>query len=140
MNNQTFSQMDLIEQINRLYAGINMSDIDNEFRLKLTLGGNKTSFWTEPTPSTAIHHVDSCWHDPDPLVVMTLVSVCYIFIFIAGVLGNVITCIVISRNKSMHTATNYYLFNLAISDLILLLSGKSIAKLFTFIFIIFPYL
>lgn len=33
----------------------------------------------------------------------------YLVIFISGVLGNVITCIVISRNKSMHTATNYYL-------------------------------
>lgn len=60
----------------------------------------------------------------DPLTVVLPVTICYALIFIAGVLGNVITCAVISRNKSMHTATNYYLFNLAISDLILLLSGK----------------
>lgn len=63
-------------------------------------------------------------NDPEPLFVLILVTICYLFIFVAGVLGNVITCTVISRNKSMHTATNYYLFNLAISDLILLLSGK----------------
>lgn len=62
----------------------------------------------------------------DPLTVVVPVTVCYAIIFIAGVLGNVITCTVISRNKSMHTATNYYLFNLAISDLMLLLSGKLI--------------
>lgn len=61
---------------------------------------------------------------PEPLAVLILVTMCYSFIFIAGILGNVITCAVIYRNKSMHTATNYYLFNLAISDLILLLSGK----------------
>lgn len=60
----------------------------------------------------------------DSLAVVVPVTICYAIIFIAGVLGNVITCIVISRNKSMHTATNYYLFNLAISDLLLLLSGK----------------
>ncbi|XP_011291901.2 uncharacterized protein LOC101892848 isoform X1 [Musca domestica] len=58
-----------------------------------------------------------------PLPLLTTLTVCYSLIFIAGVLGNLITCIVISRNKIMHTATNFYLFNLAVSDLILLLSG-----------------
>lgn len=51
-------------------------------------------------------------------------TIIYLIIFISGVLGNVITCIVISRNKSMHTATNYYLFSLAISDLLVLIAGK----------------
>lgn len=60
--------------------------------------------------------------DP-PWLVVTLTTF-YSLIFVAGVLGNLITCIVISRNKFMHTATNFYLFNLAVSDLILLLSGK----------------
>lgn len=62
----------------------------------------------------------------DPMAVVIPVTICYAIIFVAGVLGNVITCTVISRNKSMHTATNYYLFNLAVSDLLLLISGKSI--------------
>lgn len=60
----------------------------------------------------------------DPMTIVIPVTICYAIIFVAGILGNVITCAVISRNKSMHTATNYYLFNLAISDLLLLLSGK----------------
>ncbi|XP_013100537.2 uncharacterized protein LOC106082525 isoform X1 [Stomoxys calcitrans] len=58
-----------------------------------------------------------------PMPLLATLTVCYTLIFIAGVLGNLITCIVISRNKIMHTATNFYLFNLAVSDLILLLSG-----------------
>lgn len=64
----------------------------------------------------------------DPMTVVVPVTICYAIIFILGVLGNVITCAVISRNKSMHTATNYYLFNLAISDLMLLISGKCSIK------------
>lgn len=60
----------------------------------------------------------------DAIPILATITICYIFIFIAGVLGNLITCTVISRNKFMHTATNYYLFNLAISDLLLLLSGE----------------
>ncbi|XP_022221897.2 pyrokinin-1 receptor isoform X2 [Drosophila obscura] len=59
----------------------------------------------------------------DSLALLTVLTVCYALIFVAGVLGNLITCIVISRNNFMHTATNFYLFNLAVSDLILLVSG-----------------
>ncbi|KAH8335364.1 hypothetical protein KR074_000286 [Drosophila pseudoananassae] len=59
----------------------------------------------------------------ESLTLRTAFTICYALIFVAGVLGNLITCIVISRNNFMHTATNFYLFNLAVSDLILLLSG-----------------
>lgn len=60
----------------------------------------------------------------DSLVIVVPLTVIYSAIFLTGMIGNVITCIVISRNKSMHTATNYYLFSLAVSDLLLLISGK----------------
>uniref|UniRef100_A0A1B0GLI2 Putative neuromedin-u receptor 2 n=1 Tax=Lutzomyia longipalpis TaxID=7200 RepID=A0A1B0GLI2_LUTLO len=59
----------------------------------------------------------------DPMSVVIPITVFYAVIFLAGVLGNVTTCTVISRNKSMHTATNFYLFNLAVSDLLLLVWG-----------------
>lgn len=59
----------------------------------------------------------------DPLGVLVTITVLYSLIFIMGLVGNIITCIVISRNKSMHTATNYYLFNLAITDMLMLLSA-----------------
>lgn len=51
------------------------------------------------------------------------VTIIYSIILVAGILGNILVCIVIIRNTSMHTATNYYLFNLAVSDLIYLLFG-----------------
>lgn len=59
----------------------------------------------------------------DSLYVVVPVTVIYTLIFVTGVVGNVVTCIVISKNKYMHTATNYYLFSLAISDLLLLVTG-----------------
>ncbi len=49
----------------------------------------------------------------------------YVVIFISGMVGNVAVCLVIVKNKSMHTATNYYLFSLAISDLMILVLGKN---------------
>lgn len=56
--------------------------------------------------------------------VLISVTVIYAFIFVTGIIGNIITCVVISKNKSMHTSVNYYLFSLAISDLLLLVSGE----------------
>ncbi|XP_037028776.1 pyrokinin-1 receptor-like [Bradysia coprophila] len=59
----------------------------------------------------------------DSLYVVIPITFIYMLIFITGVIGNISTCIVISKNKSLKTATNYYLFSLAISDFLLLLSG-----------------
>lgn len=59
----------------------------------------------------------------DSLYIVVPITIIYVIIFLTGLIGNVSTCIVIARNKSMHTATNYYLFSLAISDLLLLISG-----------------
>ncbi|XP_060806298.1 neuromedin-U receptor 2 isoform X2 [Amyelois transitella] len=42
-------------------------------------------------------------------------------IFVAGMIGNVLTCLVIYCDRSMHNVTNYYLFNLAVSDLVVLI-------------------
>lgn len=59
----------------------------------------------------------------DPLSTVIPMTVLYALILITGVIGNVSTCVVIARNKYMRTATNYYLFSLAISDLLLLILG-----------------
>lgn len=59
----------------------------------------------------------------DPLYIVIPMSITYGAIFLTGLIGNISTCIVIAKNKSMHTATNYYLFSLACSDLLLLVSG-----------------
>jgi len=56
---------------------------------------------------------------------MTL-SVVYCAIFVTGLLGNACTCVVIARNSHMHTATNYYLFSLAISDVLTLIIGTCV--------------
>ncbi|XP_073816695.1 pyrokinin 1 receptor isoform X2 [Musca autumnalis] len=59
----------------------------------------------------------------DSLHVVIPLTIIYGLIFVTGVIGNISTCIVIKKNRSMHTATNYYLFSLAISDFLLLISG-----------------
>ncbi|XP_030756692.1 pyrokinin-1 receptor-like [Sitophilus oryzae] len=58
-----------------------------------------------------------------PLELALPFTIVYAVIFVTGVVGNISTCFVIAKNKSMHTATNYYLFSLAVSDMLLLISG-----------------
>jgi neuromedin U receptor 1 len=53
-----------------------------------------------------------------------VLTLMYCAIFVTGVIGNVCTCVVIVRNVDMHTATNCYLFSLAVSDTLTLIFGK----------------
>ncbi|XP_010637999.1 neuromedin-U receptor 2 [Fukomys damarensis] len=50
-------------------------------------------------------------------------TVVYALIFVVGVVGNLLVCLVILRDQLMKTPTNYYLFSLAVSDLLVLLLG-----------------
>ncbi|CAH0581131.1 unnamed protein product [Chrysodeixis includens] len=54
----------------------------------------------------------------EPYYLLVIYCVALFLIFIASLVGNILTCIVIYSDRSMHTATNYYLFNLAVSDLL----------------------
>ncbi|XP_068400323.1 neuromedin-U receptor 1 isoform X2 [Eschrichtius robustus] len=51
------------------------------------------------------------------------ICVTYLLIFAVGAVGNALTCVVILRHRAMRTPTNYYLFSLAVSDLLVLLLG-----------------
>ena len=58
----------------------------------------------------------------------SLVTAYYIIFTLVGIPGNVLTCLIIKVNSYMHTPPNYYLLNLALVDLITLVSGKNVMK------------
>lgn len=60
-------------------------------------------------------------HDLPVVIILMLI---YCLIFISGILGNICTCFVIVKNSYMQTTTNYYLFSLAISDVLTLIFGE----------------
>ncbi|XP_076034307.1 neurotensin receptor type 1-like [Oratosquilla oratoria] len=70
-----------------------------------------------------LSEVEEMEYPADDFDVQVAMTIIYAVICLAGIVGNVATCIVISRNRIMHTATNYYLFSMAISDLLLLVTG-----------------
>ena len=59
----------------------------------------------------------------EALSTKVFMSFIYVTITMTGLIGNIAVCIVVARNKVMHTATNYYLCSMAVSDLLLLVTG-----------------
>ena len=59
----------------------------------------------------------------DSLSTVVPMTALYAMLLLTGIVGNVLTCIVIARNRFMHSAVNFYLFSLSISDLLLLILG-----------------
>jgi hypothetical protein len=56
-----------------------------------------------------------------PLYLLVMTTGFYIFTFVAGILGNALVVAVVSRNKELKNPTNYFLTNLSIADLLVLL-------------------
>ncbi|VTJ51558.1 Hypothetical predicted protein [Marmota monax] len=50
-------------------------------------------------------------------------AVVYVLVFVVGVVGNLLVCLLILRDQAMKTPKNYYLFSLAVCDLLVLLLG-----------------
>ncbi|XP_053670368.1 neuromedin-U receptor 1-like [Anopheles nili] len=126
--------MELGQTVSSLFAAIASNASEGEFPAEDVPGGHRAA------PSLPQHQQyqpqylfanDSLTGDgnvpeeygTNPICIILPITIFYCFIFVAGIVGNLSICIVIAKNKSMHTATNYYLFNLAVSDFLLLLFG-----------------
>ncbi|CAG2160796.1 unnamed protein product [Oppiella nova] len=54
----------------------------------------------------------------------------YILIFVLGIAGNALVCYVVIRNSTMHTVTNMFITNLALSDVLLCLFAVPFTPLY----------
>lgn len=75
---------------------------------------------------TSLQHIEALLGPQRALALSWLVplTIVYLLIFLMGIVGNVVTILVILRFRYMQTITNLYLCNLAITDLITLICGK----------------
>ncbi|GFO40703.1 neuromedin-u receptor 2 [Plakobranchus ocellatus] len=108
-------------------AGSNNTIFLDTYDLQHTILSNMTSAFDLNLETLLVEILGAKRKDLSSVVALTVV---YLTILFTGVVGNVCTCIVIARNAYMRTATNCYLFSLAVSDVLTLLFGK-------YIFIIF---
>jgi neuropeptide F receptor len=68
----------------------------------------------------------------DNKIVQALFCVIYTIIFVLGLLGNVLVCFVVIRNKAMQTVTNLFISNLALSDILLCIFAVPFTPLYSF--------
>jgi neuropeptide Y receptor len=64
--------------------------------------------------------------------VQAMFYILYATIFILGVFGNVLVCYVVGRNRAMQTVTNFFITNLALSDILLCTLAVPFTPLYTF--------
>lgn len=98
-----------------------------------TTGGTTPVEVTTRLPNGDIHqHIEDIL-GPRHLPYANLIPFTFVYcvIFVTGIVGNSITCLVIVRNQYMQTATNFYLFNLAIADMLTLITAMPL-ELFSF--------
>lgn len=55
-----------------------------------------------------------------PLYILVCVSILYTSIFLSGILGNSLVVFVVFMNRDMRNPTNYFLINLSIADLLVI--------------------
>lgn len=70
---------------------------------------------TYPLLAANITYVDFYLHDRS---VSAIFIMAYLLIFIVCMVGNGMVCFIVLRSKHMQTVTNLFIFNLAISDLL----------------------
>ncbi|XP_027710297.1 neuropeptide FF receptor 2 [Vombatus ursinus] len=63
-----------------------------------------------------ITYVDYYLHQPQ---VAAIFIISYFLIFVLCIVGNTVVCFIVAWNKHMHTVTNFFILNLAISDLLI---------------------
>ncbi|XP_052127051.1 prolactin-releasing peptide receptor-like [Frankliniella occidentalis] len=73
-------------------------------------------------------------HDPiECPAVQAFFCLLYTTIFVLGVFGNVLVCYVVGRNRAMQTVTNFFITNLALSDILLCILAVPFTPLYTFV-------
>uniref|UniRef100_A0AAY5KMG1 Neuropeptide FF receptor 1 n=1 Tax=Esox lucius TaxID=8010 RepID=A0AAY5KMG1_ESOLU len=89
----------------------------------LLISTNLTSLsnLTNSTNTSSILAVSSIKLSPyyqHSLVIAASFTLAYLFIFLLCMAGNSLVCLIVMRNRHMRTVTNFFILNLAISDLL----------------------
>ncbi|XP_029004560.1 delta-type opioid receptor-like [Betta splendens] len=76
---------------------------------------NSSSWVSGPLESRNVSH-DNSWEPEGMSPIIPIITAVYSVVFVVGLLGNCLVMYVIIRYTKMKTATNIYIFNLALAD------------------------
>ncbi|XP_054289830.1 prolactin-releasing peptide receptor-like isoform X2 [Macrosteles quadrilineatus] len=96
---------------------------------------NIDTFSSNSTNTTPTDDYNSTYRQDiiDDKAVQGVFCLLYTTIFVLGLFGNVLVCYVVARNKAMHTVTNCFITNLALSDILLCVLAVPFTPLYSFL-------
>lgn len=105
----------------------------NETALNCTLLSNISEKFRNGTPGSLPGEQTTGYENIiDNKIVQALFCVIYTIIFVLGLVGNLLVCFVVIRNKAMQTVTNLFISNLALSDIFLCIFAVPFTPLYSF--------
>lgn len=105
----------------------------SDANFSFNLGPNYTDIFRNGTPDMFnIHTKPPRENVIDNKVVQAIFCVVYTIIFVLGILGNMLVCYVVIRNRAMQTVTNLFITNLALSDILLCIFAVPFTPLYSF--------
>ena len=81
---------------------------------------NLQSNFSQLTMPNVSKHTHSATPEP-PLYIVVTTTVFYALIFLFGLIGNLLVIFVVAKNPDMKTSTNFFLVNLSVTDLLVIL-------------------
>lgn len=98
-----------------------MENLDNMGEEGIELEGSATTAGVINTSLDGAVNVTNITFSPyyqHSLYVAASYILAYFFIFLLCMIGNILVCLIVLENRRMRTVTNLFIFNLAISDLL----------------------
>jgi neuropeptide Y receptor len=109
------------------YYNLLLGDIFNITGTGTERNGNKSNEYNETETYTTFSR-----EFVEDKLVQIIFCMIYTSIFILGLTGNMLVCFVVVRNRAMHTVTNLFITNLALSDILLCILAVPFTPLYTF--------
>ncbi|XP_011487323.1 delta-type opioid receptor [Oryzias latipes] len=91
---------------------------DNKCLFPLLEGcpGNSSAWMSGYSDSRNVTHDEGSWEQEGMSPIIPIITAVYSVVFVVGLMGNCLVMYVIIRYTKMKTATNIYIFNLALAD------------------------
>lgn len=103
-------------------VGVNASsrDLFRDADFNTSTGDMSTVVALITTSDNRGSNTTEIYYDPirQPVVMLVVLSVSYSIVFLLALLGNLSVVLVVARDRSLHTATNLFLVNMAVADML----------------------
>ncbi|KAM9446502.1 neuropeptide FF receptor 1 like 2 [Clarias gariepinus] len=106
------SSPDISDNMPLTFTESDMSSVQSDLYMNSSLLNISTSNTTNFTRNTYYPYYQHS------LPVATSLIMAYLFIFLLCMVGNSLVCLIVLENRRMRTVTNLFIFNLAVSDLL----------------------